>query len=479
MNMRVRRRVWLRGLGLGILVAGTALTAGLYFNGNIAEFFYERERARLSGLAPSPGLPPGDVALVNVNVLPMTGEEVLIRQTVVVRQGRIASIGPAEEITPPAGIPAPDVAGAYVMPGIADMHVHSARNPLAFSLFLANGVTTIREMAGHPVYLEWAERVRSGKVLGPDVYTTGPILGARKEDAGERAIVNAEQARVEVEHEYAAGFRIIKPYTFLPADAYEAAMEEANQRDMLSVGHVPYSVGISGVAAAGQQELAHVHSLHQDFFVDFDPGNVFDLYVIDERRTAAIVSLMKAAGMRVCTTLIVDQALADSQDPDAYLGRPEQAFEPPEVTEYMRSRKWTFNRLWPHAYLEEVYLPWLYRLTGAMQVAGIPLVLGTDSGVPGIVHGFSAQRELQLLVKAGLSPYEALVTGTRHAAMAVGAEAEWGTIEVGKRANLLVVRDNPLQEIRNTEHILGVVKAGNWLDRPRLDRLLEEVQLAY
>lgn len=475
----MRRRVWLRWLGFGVLVAGTALTAGLYFNGNIAEFLYEREKARLSRLAPLPGLPPGDVALVNVNVLPMSGEELLVRQTVVVRQGRIASIGPTEEISPPKGIPAPDVAGAYVLPGLADMHVHSGQNPLALSLFLANGVTTIREMAGLPVYLEWAERVRSGQVLGPDIYTTGPILGARKEDAGERVIVSAEQARVEVEHEYAAGFRIIKPYTFLPADAYAAAMEEAHQRGMLSVGHVPYSVGISGVVAAGQQELAHVHSLHQDFFVDFDPGNVFDLYAIDEGRTAEIVSLMKAAGTRVCTTLIVDQALADSQDPDVYLGRLEQAFEPPAVTGYMRSRKWTFNRLWPHAYLEEVYLPWLYRLTEAMQVASIPLVLGTDSGVPGIVHGFSTQHELQLLVKAGLSPYQALVAGTRHAAMAVGAEAEWGTIEVGKRANLLVVRGNPLEDIHNSGHILGVVKAGSWLDRPRLDRLLAEVRMAY
>ena len=235
---------------------------------------------------------------------------------------------------------------------------------------------------------------------------------------------------------------------------------------------------VAGVIEAGQDEIAHVHSFHQDYFRGFDPAHVFREYEVDDAFGERVTPQLLRAGIAVTTTLIVDQALADAHDIDAYVSRPEMAYETPGAAAFMRSPEWTFDNLWQKDYLTRVYLPHLFRLTHDLQRGGVSLVLGTDSGVTGVVYGFSAHQELQLLVEAGLSPYEALLTGTRNAAAAVRSR-DWGTIERGRRADLLLVRDNPLEHIGNTRHILGVMKRGHWLDRAELDRLLAQVREAY
>lgn len=420
-----------------------------------------------------------DAAFTHVNVLTMTSAQVLRNQIVVVRNGRVAEIGPEHEVRIPSGIRSIDAAGGYLLPGLADMHVHSGGNPLSLALFLANGVTTVREMSGRAAYLQWARKVESGQILGPTILTTGPILGARSTGDEMVAIATVNEAIAAVGKQYDEGYRILKPYTFLPADAYQAAMRLARAKGMYVVGHVPYSVGTNGVIAAGQNEIAHVHSFHQDYFIGFDPRQVFATYRTDGGFPQRIIPRLKRANVAVTTTLIVDQALADSQDIGSYLARPSQAYETAAATALMRSSEWGFNKLWPHDYLTSVYLPYLYRLTRSLHRAGVRLVLGTDSGTPGVIHGFSAHEELALLVKAGLTPFAALLTSTRIAASVTGSSPEWGTIEVGKCADLLLVRDNPLKDIHRTREIAGVMKAGRWLDRGTLDRLLREIREAY
>ena len=468
-----------------VIILMLAIGAGTYFyqNGDIPQKLYENKKERLASLQPLPGMGAGDIAVTKVHVIDMTSEQTRDNYTVMVRDGRITALGPASEIDVPASIEAIDGSGAYLMPGLADMHVHTSGIPLAYSLFLANGITTIRETSGMAKYLEWSRGVEEGEILGPTIYTTGPTLhgSSSEEPRGnpDAVLTTADEIRTEVANQYEAGYRILKLYDFLSAEAFRAAMEEAKARGMYTVGHVPYSVGIEGVTEAGMDELAHIHSFHQDFFKHFDPENVFDEYPIEEHRIPEIVAMVKAAGTRICVTLIVNQALLDSQDLDSYLQRPMQSYELPWAEPYMRSAAWYFNKMWPGPYLEETYLPWLYRLTKALHDAGVMLVLGTDSGVTGLVHGFSTQEELSLLVKAGLSPYEALLTGTRNAAIASGDGDDWGTIEVGKRADMILLADNPLDDIRNAQRIMGVIKAGRWLDREELDRMLDDVLRAY
>ncbi len=478
-NLWVGIRIWWKWLVSAVVTV--ALGAGIYFyqHGDIHQKLYEYQKEQLAKLDPLPGLPITDTAFTNVSVVAMTAEGVLDGQTVLVRDGRIAALGPASEIAVPDGVEVIDGSGAYLMPGLADMHVHTSGIALNYSLLLANGITTIRETSGMDKYLDWAKRVEAREILGPTIYTTGPIISGRQGRGDDAEKTTAEEARAEVIRQYEAGYRMIKPYNFLTAEAYRAAVAEAKARGMYVVGHAPYSLGIDGVLASGQDELAHVHSFHQDFFKDFTPETVFENLDIDEGLIPEIVEKVRAAGLRVCVTMIVNQTLLDSKDMDSYLARPMQAYEIPVAASYMNSKAWYFNKMWPRDYLEEKYLPWLYKLTKALHEAGVMLVLGTDAGVTGLVHGFSPQEELRLLVRAGLSPYEALLTGTRNAAIASGDPDEWGTIEVGKRADLILLSANPLEDVRNAQNIVGVMKAGQWLDRARLDHMLEDVVAAY
>jgi imidazolonepropionase-like amidohydrolase len=278
--------------------------------------------------------------------------------------------------------------------------------------------------------------------------------------------------------QYAAGFRSIKPYTWLSREVYLAVAETAKSQGMYIVGHIPYSVGVDGAVAANQDEIAHIHSFHQDFFVDFDPNEVFREYELDLSRTLPIAAKLRDAGVRVTTTLIVNQALADAQDLDVYLERPMQDFEFSWARPYMDSPSWRFNKLWKRHYLEQEYLPWIYALLKTFNDFGVMLVLGTDSGVTGLVHGFSTHEELKLLVKAGLSPYEALRTATFNAARIANEESRWGTIETGKVADLVLLKENPLDDIANSRSIAGVVKSGRWFDEATLNSLKEQIRVA-
>lgn len=467
------------GLVLAAWITSTGLAFAAASPPDPVQARYEAQLHRLESHPPLSGPSARDTAIVNVHVLPMTTSRVLDDQVVLVSGGRITGLAGAQETRVPPGYRIIDGEGGYLIPGLADMHVHSAGNPLTLALFLANGVTTVREMSGRPAYLDWARRVASDDWLGPSIYTAGPIFGGRNADAETVVIADAGQAVREVDRQYEAGFRILKPYTFLPADAYRAALARAKARGMYVVGHIPYSVGTAGALAAGQDEIAHVHSFHPDFFEHFDPKRVFERYLIDPDFIPRMVPRIRAAGVRVTTTLIVNQALADSQDIERYTARPQQAYELSAGTALMRSGRWDYNKLWPHDYLENTYLPYLNRLIRALHEAGVPLVVGTDSGVPGLIHGFSTHEELALLVRAGLSPYDALRAATVNAALVSGDQAQWGTLEVGKRADVLWLGANPLEDIGHVDGIRGVMKAGRWLDRKAIDQMLAQVREAY
>jgi len=458
-----------------ILIPAVGVGIRLVQNGTVFQKLYEFNQERLASHQPLSGTSAGEIAITGARVIDMTSEHIRADYTVIVREGRIAALGPSAEISVPITAEEIDGSDAYLMPGLADMHVHTSGIPLAYNLFLANGITTIREMHGMEKYLERAQQVAAGKILGPTIYTTGP--GIRADSTS--ALTNVEEVRTKVAEQYDAGYRMLKIHDSLSAATFGIVMEEAKSRGMYTVGHVPYSVRIEGATDAGMDELAHIHSLHQDFFRNFDPENVFDEYVIEEKRIPEIVAMVQGADTAICVTLIVNQALSDSQDIENYLNRPEMSYELPWAELYMRSAAWYFDKMWPKSYLDETYLPWLNKLTKAMHDAGVRLILGTDSGVTGLVHGFSTHEELRLLVNAGLSPYEALLTGTRNASSAVGDEDDWGTIEVGKRADLILLRENPLDDIGNIKSILAVAKSGRWLDRDKLDEMLEEVRRTY
>ena len=464
-----------------ILILACFSILGIHqYRGKIYRYLYDVKKARLAELPPITPWAVADTVITNVNLVPMTAEVVLPNHSVFVRQGKIVDVKPVVDLDIADGLKIINGTGGYLTPGLADMHVHMDENLFSHKLLLLNGVTSVREMSGSEKILDWKRAVAEEEIVGPEIYTTGPILRGQTSKSAASSVVlrSAKEAVREIQRQYQEGYRMVKPYTYLTEEVYKAILAEAGNIGMSVVGHIPYSMGIEGVIAAGQDEIAHIHSFHGDFFMDFDENNVFQEYKINYAGLDHVVAMVKNAGIRVTTSLIVNQALSDAQNLDSFLGRPMLEFEVDWAAPYIRSPDYRLRTMWTTEYLNNHYLPWIYGFIKKLHDAGVLLVLGTDSGLPGLVHGFSTHEELRLLVKSGLTPYEAWLTGTRNAAIAVSDQENWGTIEPGKQADFILLSENPFEDVSHSTNIIGVMKKGRWFDNKALEKLRSEIKNA-
>ena len=391
----------------------------------------------------------GVTVFVDVNVVPMDTEGVLEHQTVLVRDGRIAAVG--REVAVPADALRIEGRGRYLMPGLADMHVHNWYEK-EHLLFVANGVTTVRNMWGTPMQRRWGREIDAGKRLGPALHTTGPILdGARPTWPGSTIVTTVEAARAAVRRIKAEGYPSLKIYNALRKDVYGALVAEARERNVRVAGHVPRAVGIDGALAAQQDCIEHLEG-----------------YVkVEAERDRELAATTAARGVWNCVTLTVYWSHLRW---DELPNRPEMKYVP-----YSLRRTW---RQMARQRPDEEHLKRLRRLrrrsremTKALHTAGAKLLLGTDCATPYIVAGWSAHRELRLLVEAGLTPYEALRAGTVDAASYL--REDFGAVAVGKRADLVLVEANPLADVKNAARRVGVMVRGRWLPAAELQRRLD------
>jgi len=445
---------------------------------------------------PSPGraaeVPPaGPTALVNVNLIPMTGEKILPHQTVLTDQGRIVGLGPAEGAKVPEGARVIEGQGGFLMPGLADMHVHLRDDwPVPqLNLYLAHGVTTVRDLDGRPDMLRWREEIRAGKRAGPHIYASCPTIRGFEDRPSEL-----------VGRRVPGGYDCLKLYSFFSRPGFERTMARAKKEGWYTVGHLPIAPGLEGAIAAGMDEIAHLEELSWEFF-DFDrqaereplewyrylvtlaaglrenhPDPDSD-YV--RRRLARVVDRVKAAGLRVCTTLAVNETVSlKLTRPRSFLDREESRYLPAGFKRAFRAGQDKHQLIFADHYdLAPVIVTWLKMLAGRLHRAGVDLVLGTDAGPGGlgIVPGFSLLDELELMVDSNLSPYEAIAAATRRAsetAAAMTGADQFGTVEVGKRADLILLPANPLDDLAHLRQRLGVMAAGRWYERSELERMI-------
>jgi len=432
----------------------------------------------------------GVVAFTNVNVLPMNEERVLREQTVVVREGIVVEVASTDAIEVPPDVRRIDGEGRYLLPGLTDFHVH-LRSPDEFLSYLAHGVTTVVHMSGAmggaPDLLRYRDEIAHGDRLGPTLYTTGPILdGSPPLFAGVSTVVTTpEQARRAVAEQHEGGYDLIKVYNNLTPDVLTAAVEAAHERGMVVAGHIPRKAGragaLQGALEAGQDVIAHGEEYFFTYFyagVDslLDQGEV---PYPDEGGISDAVRMTREAGTAVIPNLsFVAMTRHQLDDLEGVLTDPEARYLHPDVRAMWKEQNPTrradlerFDRR------ERAKHRFLQRLTKALSEADVPLLLGTDASAPGMYPGASAHLELRELVAAGLTPYEALVTGTRNAGAFIegyveGAEP-FGTVVPGQRADLLLVRENPLEDVANVSAIEGVMVRGRWLSRARFDRMRE------
>ena len=423
----------------------------------------------------------GDYAFTNVNVVPMDDERVLRDQTVLVRSGRITAVGPAASVEVPAAAVRIDGRGRYLLPGLAEMHGHipgganaAAAEDVLF-LYVAAGATTVRGMQGHPSQLELKRRAEAGQIIAPRLWLAAPPLsGNNVPDAA------AADRLVRAAHE--AGFDLLKVHEGIPAEAYAAMAQTAAELGLPFGGHVPQSVGVTGALRAGQSTIDHIDDYVEALNPPDSPGwnasgaervRLMALHA-DATRIPELARATREAGVAIVPTQILWEVLRGARDPQSMVDRAENRYMARTTIEgWTNTVQNIRSNADPAAAAREVELR--NRLLKALHDEGVLILMGTDAPQLFSVPGFSLHRELPVMVEAGMTPYEVLRSGTANVAQFFGIEDEAGTVAVGRRADLLLLEANPLEDIGNIERNAGVMIDGRWLPsdmlRARLDAI--------
>ena len=429
------------------------------------------------------------IVFTHVTIIDVTGAAPRRDMTVVITGDRISAIG--DNISVPPNAQVVDATGKFMIPGLWDMHVHwYFRN--TFTLFIANGVTGVRQMFGNSDLLRWRDQIAKGSLLGPRMVVASPIIdGPQPIWPNSIAVGNEDEGRKAVRRVKQWGADFVKVYALLPRDAYFGIADEAKQQGITFVGHVPKSVSPAEASDAGQKSIEHLTGILlatsdketelRDKLVKADSlqaGSRLQATALEtysEKKAADLFAHFVKNQTWQCPTLTVLRSIA-------YLG--DENFRRDGRLIYiprLQQQRWNFriaHRSGGDDAVEKKVLQKQFEIVGAMQKAGVPILAGTDTGNPFCFPGFSLHEELALLVIAGLTPVEALRAATLNPAKFFGLDQTLGTIEQGKIADLVLLDANPLLDIRNTQRINAVVANGRLFDRKALDKMLGEAEVS-
>jgi imidazolonepropionase-like amidohydrolase len=424
-----------------------------------------------------------EIVFRSVNVVPMDRERVMSNQTVIVKNGTITYVGPAAGARPSADAIVVDASGKYMIPGLAEMHAHvppiDNLEPMkeVLTLFLVNGVTTIRGMLGHPRHLELRTKINSGEILGPHFYTTGPSFNGQSVKTPERG---AEMVR----EQKAAGYDYLKLHPGLTKETFPVIAKTAKEVGIPFAGHVSFGVGVWAAIDAGYSSIDHM-----DGFVEaLTPGiekmaeqetGLFGSWIAYKADESGIPKLTKALSAKRIW-VVPTQALAErwlsAKPADEYLNDGEMKYMTQQVrTNWANAKANYLNN--PNFTVERVskLIQLRRKLILECQRANVGLLLGSDGPQVFNVPGFSIHHELKYLVDAGLTPYEALQTGTVNVALYLGKKDE-GTIVQGQKSDLVLLGGNPLDDINNTKRVEGVMIGTKWLSADHIEAELKKLE---
>ena len=417
-------------------------------------------------------------AFINVNVIPMTEDRVDPGQTVIVENGVIILIGPVDSTPVPKDAEIVDGTDRYLLPGLAEMHAHipNAASPelgRVLTLFAANGVTTVRGMLGGSSHLQLRTALLSGEVFGPRLITSGPSLNGN-------SVHGAADGARQVRSQHEAGYDFLKIHPGLDASEFSAIADAANELGMPFVGHVPVAVGVDNALAAGMATIDHLDGYLAALMpVDSDAsggyGGFFDVLLADqlvEERIADIAARTAAAGTwNVPTESLFEHRVSEVTVAELS-SRPEMRYMPrATVQQWVRSKERQESERDFNPEVASRAIELRRKLIMALHVTGAGLLLGSDAPQVFNVPGFSLHHELHFLVASGLTPYEALATGTSAPALFLGTNT--GSVEVGREADLLLLDSNPLEDISNSRRVHGVMLRGSWYSSRDLQASLE------
>ena len=419
-------------------------------------------------------------AFVGADVVRSDRPGVLSNQTVIVRGDRIAWVGPAAEAKLDASMTRIDARGKFLLPGLADMHVH-LRRPEDLVTYLANGITTVRNMWGNPHHVAWRDSVAAGTMAGPRIVTTGPIIDGDPPSEREMTVItDTAVARAEIEWEAAQGYDAVKVYNSVPPAVYRVIIDVAKAKGLPVVGHVPLGVGLHGAMAAGQRSIEHLRGWIAELVPASSPVQPAASFRsrsvawnwIDTTRIAALAEATRRAGTWNDPTLIVStEMLAPPERWDSLSRRPAYRYLAPDA--HMDRSKIPFLRdFTPEDYRESLRgLGMQRRVVLALHQAGARLLTGTDSPL----QGFALADELAEFRAAGLTPWEVLMIATKNAADYLGETTTSGVVAAGARADLQLLSANPVANLSALETRVGVMARGHWYPKDDLQRRLQAI----
>jgi uncharacterized protein (TIGR02246 family) len=470
----------------------------------------------LSALAPQAAAQQmasaAELAIVNVTVIDVKRGGTLPDHTVLIAGNRIAAMGPAAGVHVPAGVWVVEARGRYLIPGLWDMHVHTADDRITretfLPLFVANGVTGVRNMHADcfepcgddrtalAEVRQWQREIAAGQLVGPRMVAASDVIQgppAGEPSSVERPTTEAE-ARALVHLLKERGVDLLKTYSMLPREAYFALADEARKLGISFAGHVPFAVRASEASDAGQRSFEHLYGFYEECSEREDelrpdliaswgaPGSADTLLLLtesfSEEKCAALHARLIANNTWVVPTLIVLEEMGRIGD-DLWREDPRLRYVTAEERVYWaeslrHAASISSGGLATAGRISQ----WQHQVVAAMREAGVLILAGSDAGHALAFPGFGLHDELELLVEVGLTPAEALRAATLSAAEYLEATDSLGTVATGQLADLVLLDANPLDDIRNTRRIRAVVLDGRYFDRSELDEVLAGVELA-
>ncbi|SKB73956.1 amidohydrolase family protein [Dyadobacter psychrophilus] len=424
-----------------------------------------------------------EIVFKSVHVIPMDRESVLRDQTVVVKNGKITALGQGSQVKYASNALVVDAKGKYLTPGWSEMHAHvPAVEDLApmkdvLTLYLANGITTIRGMLGNAKHLELREKVRSGEILGPNFYTTGPAFSGQTVKTAQRGIEL-------VKEEKAAGYDYLKLLPGLTKETFPGIAKTSKELGIPMVGHVSFAVGVWMAIDAGYSSIDHLDGFVEaitpgiDTLAEQETGlfGTWIAYSADTTKIPKLIAALKAKNIRVVPTQAIAERWLSPLPASAYEKDLELKYlKPEEIKNWMNAKNSYNNNPKFNKERAEAFVNIRRKLILACQKGGVELLLGCDAPQVLNVPGFATHHELKYLTEAGLTPYEALKTGTVNVASYLN-KTDSGTIKTGNVSDLVLLSGNPLEDISQTRNIEGVMIGTKWLPKAFIQSELKKLE---
>lgn len=426
-----------------------------------------------------------EIVFRSVNVIPMDSERILENQDVVVKGGRITAMGPSKKVKVSKGALIVDARGKYLMPGLAEMHAHvppvDDLQPMkeVLTLFAVNGVTTIRGMLGHPRHIELREKIVKGEILGPHFYTSGPSfngLSVKTPEGGEKM----------VREQKAMGYDFLKLHPGLTRENFNAVVKAANEVKIPYAGHVSWGVGVWRAIDANYASIDHLDGFIEGMVPGIEAmpeqqAGFFGLYaakLADQTQIAKLMQALKEHHIWVVPTqCLAERWVSPNRSPEQLRDAPEMIYmDPKTLDSWVDNKKRQLSNPFYSEAEATKFINLRRKLIYECNKNGVGLLLGSDAPQVFNVPGFSIHHELQYMVDSGLTPYEALRSGTVNVADYFGQIGNSGTVKTGNVSDLVLLNGNPLKDIGQTTNIEGVMLGNHWLNKNYISAELKKLE---